>query len=85
MIRVKELKRAQTFTFRGLKFEVIVCISQREDCLVNVVVYDSMRNTMVIQMHKNFEVEATGDPKIVPVISIDEDELKTCKPYREKE
>ena len=82
IIRARELRRAQTFIFRGLKFEAIVCISKREDCLVNIVCYDSLRNTIIIQMHKNFEIEATGEPKEVCVISMDDEELKTCKPYR---
>jgi len=75
-IKARKLKRAQTFIFRGLKFEVIVCISDEDSCVVSVVCYDSMRNTMVVQLHKNFEIEATGEPKEVLVISMSDEELE---------
>lgn len=75
MIRARDLKRGQNFVFRGEQYVVIVCISSDGYCVQNVVAHRSDGSTLIIQLHKNFYVEARGEPKPVEVLSMTTEEL----------
>lgn len=81
----KDLKHGHTFVFRDKVYKVIVSISKRDECLVNVVCTELNGASVVINFHKNFPIAATGSTELITVLSMTDEELKLCKPYREVE
>ena len=83
-IRARDLKRGQSFLFRDARYYVIACISNKDSSVQNVVCESVGGRSLVIQLHKNFYIEASGEPKPVEILSNSHEELDTCLPFREE-